>query len=314
LEIEQCIYAFTRFRFNAYVLLYNFGFVSAVVFGISRGLKSSGILSPIYSDGLVLCGALPLAVNAVSILTVACHGDEAVAIFNEAVSNMIGVFLSPLLIRGYLGAIAGANLPSTFWKLIVRVIVPLVIGQILRYFSTWVVEFRNRYKVWFTRAQKYLLVYIEYTLFCTTFKKNLGTGIGDAFTLVLVVFILQVFFLTIAWAISHYFYRDLPRLRVVGLFGPVAKTTSLGIPLILSLYQSNPRATIYTLPVLIWHPMLLVVGSILTPCLRSYVEREVERVEGKPVDAVESSEESDNGDEETPKEAGESEATKDKSG
>ena len=84
----------------------------------------------------------------------------------------------------------------------------------------------------------------------------------------------------IAWIISYYFYRDQPRLRVVGLFGPAAKTTSLGIPLILSLYQNDPRATIYTLPVLIWHPMLLVV-AILTPCIRSFVDREVERIGGK---------------------------------
>ena len=155
----------TQYRFNTYVMIYNFGFVSAVVFGISRALKTSGILSPFFSDGLVACGALPLAVNAVSILTAACHGDEAVAIFNEAVSNMIGVFLSPLLIRGCLGKTAGADLPTIFWKLILRVLVPLTIGQVLRYFFKSVVEFRNKHGIWFSKAQKYLLVFIEYSVY-----------------------------------------------------------------------------------------------------------------------------------------------------
>lgn len=295
-------------------MLYNFGFVSAVVFGVARGLKSAGVLSSYYSDGLVACGALPLAVNAVSILTGACHGDEAVAIFNEAISNMIGVFLSPLLIRGYLGKTSNADLPTIFWKLILRVLVPLVIGQMLRYLSTAVIEFRKRNDFWFGRAQKYLLVFVEYTIFCTTFKKHLGSGIGDALILVLVVFILQVFFLSLAWIISYYFYRDQPRLRIVGLFGPAAKTTSLGIPLILSLYQGNPRATIYTLPVLIWHPMLLIVGSIMTPCLRNWVDREVERVEGKTIDGDEIGDVSEDCDEEAAEDDCDEEVIKDTKG
>jgi len=287
LKTEQYAYALSKYRFNAYILIYNFGFVSAVVAGISHALKTSGILSPYLSDGLVACGALPLAVNAVSILTIACNGDEAVAVFNEAVSNMIGVFLSPLLIRGYLGKIPGADLPTIFWKLIVRVLVPLIVGQALRMSSQKVVEFRNKYKGWFARAQKYLLVFIIYTIFCTTFNNKAGTGIGDVFTLVLVIFILQVFFLALAWTFTYMFYRDEPKLRVVGLFGPVAKTIALGIPLIQSLYPHNPRVGVYTLPILIWHPMLLVVGSIMTPVVRNFVDSEIKRVNSENVNQEE---------------------------
>ncbi len=283
LKTEQFATACAKYRFNAYVLIFNFGFVSAVVFGISSALKSAGILSPFLSDGLVACGSLPLAVNAVSVLTAGCHGDEAVAIFDEAVSNMIGVFLSPLIIRGYLGKIPGTNLPSIFWKLIVRVLVPLFVGQLVRYSSTKVADFANKHRKWFSRGQKYLLVFIVYTIFCKTFLKKAGTGIGDVFTLVLVIFILQIFFLTVAWSFTHIFYRDQPKLRVVGLFGPVAKTIALGIPLIQSLYQNNPRVGVYTLPILIWHPMLLVVGSCLTPFVRNYVDSELERLKATPV-------------------------------
>lgn len=248
------------------------------MFGISRALKSSGILSPFLSDGLAACGSLPIAVNAVSVLTAGCHGDEAVAIFDEAISNMIGVFLSPLLIRGYLGKIPGTNLPEIFWKLIVRVLVPLFVGQLIRYSSKKVVEFASKYKGWFSRGQKYLLVFIVYTIFCKTFLKHSGTGIGDVFTLVLVIFILQIFFLTVAWTMTYFCYRDQPKLRVVGLFGPVAKTIALGIPLIQSLYEHNPRVGVYTLPILIWHPMLLVVGSCLTPTVRGFVDKELQRL------------------------------------
>jgi sodium/bile acid cotransporter 7 len=279
LKTEQFASAFAKYRFNAYVLIYNFGFVSAVIFGISSALKTGRILSPFLADGLIACGALPMAVNTVSVLTAGCHGDEAVAIFDEAVSNLIGVFLSPLIIRGYLGKLPGMNLPDIFWKLIVRVLVPLFVGQLVRYSSKQVVDFANKYKSGLSRAQKYLLVFIVYTIFCKTFLSNTGTGIGDVFTLVLVIFILQIFFLTVTWTVTHILYHDQPKLRVVGLFGAVAKTVALGIPLIQSLYENNPRVGVYTLPILIWHPMLLVVGSCLTPFVRSYVDSELERIE-----------------------------------
>jgi solute carrier family 10 (sodium/bile acid cotransporter), member 7 len=64
-------------------------------------------------------------------------------------------------------------------------------------------------------------------------------------------------------------------LCVMGLFGCTHKTISVGVPLINAMYEGNPlNVGLYTLPLLIWHPMQLLVGSILAPRLKAYVERE----------------------------------------
>lgn len=221
-----------------------------------------------------------MAINAVTVLTAACHGDEAASIFNEALGNMAGVFLSPLLIRGYLGANEQhASLPTIFWKLVVRVIVPLILGQALRMSSSKVAAFRQTYTNCFARAQKYLLIFIVYTIFCQTFQSKTGISVGQTLAVMLVIFLLQLFLLACAWLSGHLLFRHQPRLRVVALFGGVAKTIALGIPLIQSLYEHNDHVGAYALPVLIWYPMLLVIGSCLTPFVAKYVDHEVERVE-----------------------------------
>lgn len=52
----------------------------------------------------------------------------------------------------------------------------------------------------------------------------------------------------------------------------------MGIPLINAIYEGNPAIGLYTLPLLIWHPMQLVIGTMLAPKLAAFVERENERL------------------------------------
>ena len=54
------------------------------------------------------------------------------AIFNAIFANVLGVFLTPLLAIYMLGAGRGVSLLSTLMKLGNVVILPLVVGQIVR--------------------------------------------------------------------------------------------------------------------------------------------------------------------------------------
>jgi sodium/bile acid cotransporter 7 len=52
----------------------------------------------------------------------------------------------------------------------------------------------------------------------------------------------------------------------------------MGVPLISAIYEKDPLVGLYTLPLLIWHPMQLVVGSFLAPKLFVWVKAEQERL------------------------------------
>ena len=84
--------------------------------------------------------------------------------------------------------------------------------------------------------------------------------------------------MVVAWYSLKLLFRDHPKLRVMGLFGCTHKTVAMGVPLINAIYEDNPAVGLYTLPLLIWHPMQLVIGSFLAPRLMKFVESESERL------------------------------------
>lgn len=81
-----------------------------------------------------------------------------------------------------------------------------------------------------------------------------------------------------SWFLLSLAFPDQPKLRVFGLFGCTHKTVAIGIPLINSIYGDNPSVGLYTLPLLIWHPVQLILGTALSPRLAKFVEREYERL------------------------------------
>lgn len=267
---------FERLYFNIYVQLFNFGVVSAVVFGISRALSASDALPQAFADGMAICGCLPMSINSVIVLTTKAGGDEAAAILHSALGNFIGIFLSPILIVLYLpGATADVHLTEVFLDLTYKVIIPLIAGQLLHIFALPVRDFYFAHKKFFKKTQEWCLVYIVYTIFCRTFlKDNGGMGFGNIAIVIAFIFLLQTSLMTLSWYIMKIFFRDEPASRVMGTYGSVSKTIALGIPLILSIFGGSEFESFYTLPILIWHPMALVVGSTLVGRMRKFISSE----------------------------------------
>lgn len=219
-----------------------------------------------------------MAINMVIILSNTSHGDEGVAVLNSALGNLLGVFLSPLLITGYLGVSGDVDLVDIFYKLAIRVVVPLVVGQVLQKMSKTVSEFANTYKTQLSKSQMYALLFVVYTVFCDSFANQSNVAIGYFLLVLLFQFLLLIFFTVVAWYVLRFLYRDEPELRVTGLFACTYKTISLGVPIINALYEGSPNLALYILPALMWYPLQLVIGSFLAPKLREFVRRENERL------------------------------------
>jgi sodium/bile acid cotransporter 7 len=275
LKTEEFESASKEILFNAFVQVFNFGAVSLLVYGFSRILLNTGALVEPLADGMLICACLPMAINMVFILTKTAGGDEAAAILNASFANMIGVFLSPLLILGYLGVSGDdVNLVDVFYKLAVRIVIPLIIGQIIHKRSTRVVHWMKTYARHVKRAQIYALVFIVYTVFCTTFSAGTRMPMESVMLMMFLQFVLLCGITVVAWFSLRFLFFNKPELCVMGLFGCTHKTVSVGVPLINAMYEGNLNVGLYTLPLLIWHPMQLLVGSILAPKLKAYVERE----------------------------------------
>ena len=72
-----------------------------------------------------------MTVNMVIVMTKASGGNEAVALLNASLGSIIGVFLTPALILIYLGQESDIKFGEVVLKLVYRVIIPIIVGQIL---------------------------------------------------------------------------------------------------------------------------------------------------------------------------------------
>jgi len=66
---------------------------------------------------------------------------------------------------------------------------------------------------------------------------------------------------------------------------------AMGVPLINAIYEDNPLVGLYTLPLLIWHPMQLVIGTAIAPRIAEYVKRREEELAQQGVEGDEKDEE-----------------------
>jgi hypothetical protein len=92
------------------------------------------------------------------------------------------------------------------------------------------------------------------------------------------IFIILAFLMIVSWYALKVLFPNDPKLRVFGIFGCSQKSVATGIPLINAIYEGNPKIGLYILPLIIWHPMQLVFGSLLVPFLSKFVDREMERL------------------------------------
>jgi sodium/bile acid cotransporter 7 len=220
-----------------------------------------------------------MAISMVAVLTRAAGGDDASAIFHEALGNLLGIFLSPALILGYLGVAGSVDMVEVFYRLIVRVVVPVFLGQGLKRCSPAVVAFSDKHEYRFTQIKQYTLLFIIYTVFCGTFADDSkDASLGDIFLMVAIILGTLILLMLLSWTTFRIFFRDSTKLRVTALFATTEKTIALGIPLITTMYQRNPNLGLYTVPLIMWYSTQLVVGTLICPKLREWTLREQKRL------------------------------------
>jgi solute carrier family 10 (sodium/bile acid cotransporter), member 7 len=296
--------AFSNTFYNCLIQTYNFVFISALAFGVTHLLlRWHWLQNPALADGMLICACLPMAINAVLVISQACQGDEASSLFNVAFGNLMGVFISPFLILFYLGVQGTMHPLHMFGEISLRVLLPVAIGQVLQRFLLH----QHKYDIcqWnsaFKRVQQYSLVFIVYTVFCRTFaESNALAGNPDAASSLLisssdimVITICEALItlvgMVIFWYILQWSFPNQPKLLAFGIIGGTFKTIAVGVPLIHAMYAtSDPEHMgIYTIPLLIWHPTQLIIGSLMAPYVSSYVTSELLRIEGTSQPSVDS--------------------------
>ena len=129
LSREAVVRGVVHWRLHLAILAATFVVFPALTVGLV--LLPAWITPPELAAGLILLGCLPSTIQSSIAFVSIARGNVPAAVASASASNLIGVFLTPLL-AGLLMRTEGAINPGSFWTIIVQLLLPFVLGQVAR--------------------------------------------------------------------------------------------------------------------------------------------------------------------------------------
>uniref|UniRef100_H2ZQ78 Sodium/bile acid cotransporter n=1 Tax=Ciona savignyi TaxID=51511 RepID=H2ZQ78_CIOSA len=272
LKTEELKKALLRIQLHTFIQSFTLLFTPCAMWILLHFLSQTNI-DKYLIQGLQIVSCMPPPVSSAVIFTKTIGGNDAAAIFNSAFGSFLGIIVTPVLVFMFMGSSSTVPFIDIFSSLFVTVVLPILIGQVVRQFV----------KAWLERTQppfgiigSFILLLIIYTTFCDTFS-NANLQI-DSFSLLSVAatvllwqctMIMLVFLITtrVKWLGFG------PKDTVCAMFCSTHKSLTLGIPMIKIIYLGNPYLSLLSIPLLIYHPTQMLLGGILVQSVKSWMHR-----------------------------------------
>jgi sodium/bile acid cotransporter 7 len=215
--------------------------------------------------GIYALACLPTTVSSCIVFTQLSGGNVIGTVFNASLSNLSGIFISPLLLTLFMHG-AGNAMPMEetlriFQNLVIKMLIPFAIGQGLHIaFTAFAVKYK---KVFGIISSCFVLAIIFF---------GVARSISDAsfqsyWKQLLVPFVYLAISHLILLALAFFGARliGLDRENTIStLYAAPQKTLAMGIPLLSTYFANQPEMLgIAILPILFYHPWQLFIAGLI---------------------------------------------------
>ncbi len=249
-------------RWQLHLLIQGFTFVLFPLLGIALDLVIGSRLPPDLRLGFLFLCVLPSTVSTSVVLTGLAGGNTVGAIFNAALSNVIGVVITPLWVAWLMKAGGqGRELGGVVKEIVLLLLLPLVVGQLFRWkLSGWA----DRNKKRLGNASSGLILFLVFAAFCNSVQARFWTGLGSGLLLGTALGVVLIFALAMVLVEGLSRATGLDRGdRIAASFCAPQKTIASGIPLAKAIFGAHPGLGLILLPILLYHPLQLIVCGVL---------------------------------------------------
>lgn len=214
------------------------------------------------SLGFLYLAATPSTISSSVAMTGVARGNVPGAIFNASLSSLLGIALTPFLLE-VLGHTKGETLPlgQSVVKLATLLLLPLVVGQVLRPILGERAAAVRKHTHGMDRAVILLLVYAS---FCDTISSGsfsrygVGTlaltALGAALLLGLVLWLTRV-----TSRAAGFSKED----EIAAVFCGSKKSLVSGMPMARLLFGAHPALGLIVLPLILYHQIQLFVCAVV---------------------------------------------------
>ena len=217
--------------------------------------------------GFFYLSFVPTTITSAIVLTSNSSGNTAAALFSSTLSNILGIFITPFLCIQIIATGNDHTLDPgpLIAKLALLILLPLLLGQALRQTNR---QLFDTIKPRFKPIGNGLIVFIVYTVYCESAQQRVFQDAGllsvvsaAAGAILFLLLLSCIVWLTTPLASSS--YSD----RIAAFFCGSQKSLATGAPMAALIFSYAPDAHLglILLPLLIHHPLQLVMGGLLSP-------------------------------------------------
>ena len=258
LSREAIVGGLTHWRLHLVVLAATFALFPLLCLALAA---APGWITPqALAPGLIFLGCLPSTIQSSISFTVIARGDVPAAVAAASASNLIGIFLTPLLVGVLLHAQGGGVGAGQVWAIVLQLLAPFLAGQLLRpWIGDWI---RARAPV-LSRVDRGSILLVVYTAFSGAVVEGVWSRIGvpDLARLVILCTVL----LGIVLAVTAYAARTLGFSKadeIAVVFCGSKKSLASGAPMAGVLFPAA-AAGLALLPLMIFHQIQLMACAVI---------------------------------------------------
>ncbi|EPS44921.1 hypothetical protein H072_1077 [Dactylellina haptotyla CBS 200.50] len=280
IQTEKLLVHFSNWRLHFMVQGFSFLFIPTVFFCIVLLIAKFGdkaVFDRQILAGMIVTGCIPTTLSSNIIMTRLSGGDEAAALVSVTVGNLLGPFITPILITNVFWPTMDRSFDNVrpasdihqlkslyadvFKQIGLTVLLPLTLGQLIQGYFGFENTFHWVKKLFLNRISTFCLTLLVWTAFSSCFATGSLQKMPKEF-LILIIFVnigLYIFFTSLCVALSKmripypafiwegkrfYVNRLKPLERGVFIaicFCAPAKTTGLGLPMVTAMWTRYPE-------------------------------------------------------------------------
>jgi sodium/bile acid cotransporter 7 len=255
LSLTEVKKGLTNFRLQGSVL--GFTFLIFPLIGFIFYWISLPFLGPSIAVGVLFLSLLPSTVQSSVVLIAIAKGNVAAGIVSATVSNVLGIFITPLLVVVFIN-IGGPEVSlSALQGVFLNLLAPFILGQVLRRWTgTWVSANRGLATL-FDRGVILLVVF-------KASSSAVGSVTITSTDVLLVVAVCGAMLATVLVAtwLTGGLLKLRPEDRVVLLMAGSFKSLATGLPMA-AIILPNEVAAWVAIPVIVYHQLQLITCAII---------------------------------------------------
>lgn len=260
LSREAIIAGATHWRLHA--LVFACTFIMFPILGlISKPLLLPLLGMPLFIGMLYLC-ALPGTVQSAIAFTSIARGNIPAAVCSASASSLIGIVLTPVLLKLLLDADASdaSNTMQAVKKISMQLLLPFLVGHLMRpLIGKWI----DRNRSWLKNVDQSSILLVVYTAFSESVIGGLWSAVRPeellALTIICCVLLALVLFLT-TWLARRFKFNREDEIAIV--FCGSKKSLATGVPMAQVLFGAAAIGPAL-LPIMIFHQIQLMACAFM---------------------------------------------------